>query len=70
MKNLKLLILITLLLGCKKQVYHCNCVKYKKYWDGGTDTISTSSSLTIDKCSCNRNDTIAINIGDIITICK
>ena len=68
-----LLLSITIIsLGCVKKNlnYKCTCVKYKLNWDGYSDTIKVSTSITSDKKSCYRNDTITINIGDIITICK
>lgn len=73
MKKTMILIIATILLfGCVKHKlkYKCTCVTYRLHWDGYSDTTRITSSFTSDKCSCYRNDTIAINIGDIITICK
>lgn len=70
-KSIFLILLVTIsLIGCVKRSYKCTCVKYKLYWDGGIDTVRVSTSITTGKCDCNRNDTLIIDIGDIITNCK
>lgn len=61
-----------ILFGCTKFKfnYNCTCVTYKVTKDGYNDTIRTTSKITVDKNSCYSNDTVIINIGDIITVCK